>query len=322
MSAPTAFERVRYCTSDAEEARDFVDQAYGARLKHMPVESDWTVTLDQIQTGPIGTTTLNLPFEFSFDVTGRDEFVFSTLIDGVVGLDAREQTPERYGPGDLYVAVDPQSHCISYTDHCHAHTVTLPADLLAEVAATDPGQPPSPVELLSHQPLPGAGRRWQSVSRFVGDLFADPGAAAAPLVIGSAARLLAATSLSTFPNTAVSTPTIEDRRDAHPDTLRRAVAYIEANPDQDITAADIASAACVTVRAVQIAFRRHLETTPMAYLRRVRLAQARNQLLVADPAERGIIAIVGSRWGFARPSRFAALYRREFGELPSDTLRR
>ncbi|MFI6180577.1 hypothetical protein ACIA8R_33925 [Nonomuraea sp. NPDC051191] len=46
--------------------------------------------------------------------------------------------------------------------------------------------------------------------------------------------------------------------------MRRAIAYLEAQPDQDITVADIAAAAHVTVRAVQLAFRRHLDTTPLA----------------------------------------------------------
>ena len=68
------------------------------------------------------------------------------------------------------------------------------------------------------------------------------------------------------------------RTDAHPGTLRRAIAFIDAHCDQDIGLADVARAACVTPRGVQLAFRRHLDTTPTAYLRTVRLAQAHRQL--------------------------------------------
>ncbi|WP_211269144.1 helix-turn-helix transcriptional regulator [Saccharothrix syringae] len=67
---------------------------------------------------------------------------------------------------------------------------------------------------------------------------------------------------------------------AQPDTLRRAIAFIESNAHRDISVADIAAAGFVTVRAVQPAFRRHLGTTPMAHL----------------------------RWGFSQPSCFAAHY--------------
>jgi len=54
-------------------------------------------------------------------------------------------------------------------------------------------------------------------------------------------------------------------------TVRRATAFIEQHAHTDINMADIAAAANVSIRAVQCAFRRHLNTTPMAYLRAVRL---------------------------------------------------
>ena len=140
-----------------------------------------------------------------------------------------------------------------------------------------------------------------------------------PLVAGNAARLLVATALATFPNTALTEPTIEDRHDAHPATLRRAIAFIEGNADCDISVADIARAAHVTTRAVQLAFRRHLETTPSAYLRRLRLQHAHDQLREAVPGTITVSA-VAARWGFLNPSQFAAHYRTAFAELPSRTL--
>ncbi len=67
--------------------------------------------------------------------------------------------------------------------------------------------------------------------------------------------------------TTVPGPTLEpdprDRRDASTATVRRggatvrrAIAFIDEHPDRDIAATDIAAAACVTVRALQLAFRR------------------------------------------------------------------
>lgn len=115
-------------------------------------------------------------------------------------------------------------------------------------------------------------------------------------------------------------PTIEDRHDAHPDTLRRAVAFIDEHAHRDITVADIAAAAFVTIRAIQLAFRRHLDTTPLEYLRRVRLDHAHHALIAAD-AEYETVTAVAYRWGFSSPSRFAARYRATYGLLPGDTLR-
>ena len=135
------------------------------------------------------------------------------------------------------------------------------------------------------------------------------------------ARLLAATVLTAFPNTALTDPAIEDRRDAHPATLRRAVAFIDEHAHTDITTADITTAASVTIRAVQLAFRRHLDTTPTGYLRQVRLGHARHDLLAAHPVRDSVTA-VAYRWGFPSPSRFAAYYRAAYGVLPGNTLRR
>ncbi|MDG3013837.1 helix-turn-helix transcriptional regulator [Speluncibacter jeojiensis] len=141
-------------------------------------------------------------------------------------------------------------------------------------------------------------------------------------MIGPAARLLAATALEVFPNPLVSAGRPHDSVDATAVTVRRATAFIDANAHRDIGVAQIAAAAYVSPRAVQLAFRRKLDTTPTAYLRRVRLERARQQLLATDPGAYGAIGAIGARWGFARPGRFAALYRQEYGELPSDTLRR
>jgi transcriptional regulator GlxA family with amidase domain len=116
-------------------------------------------------------------------------------------------------------------------------------------------------------------------------------------------------------------PTIEDRHDAHPANLRRALTFIDENADRGITPTDIALAARVTIRAVQLAFRRHLDTTPTAYLRRVRLDRAHRQLLAADPAVT-TVSSVAMRWGFASHSSFTAQYRATYGVAPSGTLRR
>jgi transcriptional regulator GlxA family with amidase domain len=71
---------------------------------------------------------------------------------------------------------------------------------------------------------------------------------------------------------------------------------------------------------VQLAFARHLETTPLAHVRRVRLDCAHRDLLAADLA-RQTVAGVACRWGFHSPGRFAVLYRQAYGVPPSHTIR-
>lgn len=131
---------------------------------------------------------------------------------------------------------------------------------------------------------------------------------------------MASVALATFARTPPAKPTSQDHRDASPATLQRAVAFIDGHAHTNITSADIA-AACVTIRAVQFAFQRHLDITPMAYLRRVRLDHAHHDLISADPA-RETVTVVAYRWGFSSSSRFTAYYRDTYGATPSRTLYR
>ncbi len=102
--------------------------------------------------------------------------------------------------------------------------------------------------------------------------------------------------------------------------LRNAVAFIQENADADIGLEDIAASVNVSPRSVQYAFRRNLGTTPLEYLRRVRLDRAHHDLKAADPANDTVTAIAG-RWGFSHAGRFSLAYKAAFGTAPSDTLR-
>jgi transcriptional regulator GlxA family with amidase domain len=111
-----------------------------------------------------------------------------------------------------------------------------------------------------------------------------------------------------------------NKADDLPRILRQAVAFIHENADADIGLEDIAAVGNVTPRSVQYAFRRHLGTTPLEYLRRVRLDMAHRDLQAADPASDTVTAIAG-RWGFAHAGRFSLAYKSAFGTAPSATLR-
>ncbi|MDN4522391.1 helix-turn-helix transcriptional regulator [Mycolicibacterium austroafricanum] len=111
-----------------------------------------------------------------------------------------------------------------------------------------------------------------------------------------------------------------DRSSTQPRMLRRALDFIHENAQYDITIRDIAAAADVTPRAIQYAFREHMATTPLEYLRRVRLERAHQELKSADPAYDTVTSIAG-RCGFSHPGRFSSAYKEVFGTEPSRTLR-
>ncbi|MEU3778257.1 helix-turn-helix domain-containing protein [Streptomyces sp. NPDC032472] len=65
-----------------------------------------------------------------------------------------------------------------------------------------------------------------------------------------------------------------------------------------------------------------LMTTPLDYARRVRLDHAHTELQDADPGAGATGPDIASRRGFTHAGRFAAAYRRAYGEPPRTTLRR
>jgi len=105
-----------------------------------------------------------------------------------------------------------------------------------------------------------------------------------------------------------------------PGTIRNARELIESDPMAISTVGELAAHAHVSVRSLEEGFQRHLDTTPMSYLRRVRLTRAHAELALADPREQ-TVAAVARRWGFQHLGRFAQVYREQFGELPAQTLK-
>lgn len=104
-------------------------------------------------------------------------------------------------------------------------------------------------------------------------------------------------------------------------TVRAAADLIADHHAEPLTVADVAEAVGVSVRSLQIGFRRELDTTPTAYLRARRLAGAHDDLCAASPTTRSVTDIALDH-GFLHLGRFSVDYRRTYGESPSRTLAR
>jgi AraC-like DNA-binding protein len=102
--------------------------------------------------------------------------------------------------------------------------------------------------------------------------------------------------------------------------IKRARDYIHAHADKKIGLADIAAVAGCGYRGMQRGFMDAYGTTPMAYLRIVRLKRIR--AILRGELGGHAISDVAKQWGFTHMSRFARDYCREFGELPSETVRK
>ncbi|PWR08749.1 AraC family transcriptional regulator [Micromonospora acroterricola] len=310
----------RFDSNDAVATHHFLAATYGTQLRIHGGDKGYRLVHQRVDTGPFALATIDQTACLDIGVGDIAGLVVCRTRTARVARTCDEVT-HRFAPGDVFLGTRPD---LPFTVRWHPGEVevcVLDLAVLAQVASTAPARRPGRIRFTDIGPAAAAlARQWRNTTTYVSDVVLNnPVASTQPLVIGNAARMLAATALTVFPNTAVSDPTIEDRRDASTSTVRRAIAFMEEHADRDISAADIAGAAAVSLRAVQLAFRRHLGTTPMAYLRRVRLDRAHHDLVRADP-RRDTVSAIASRWGFANHSRFTARYQASYGVPPRETL--
>ncbi len=105
-----------------------------------------------------------------------------------------------------------------------------------------------------------------------------------------------------------------------PGDVVRALAWLRSHLHEPVQLDRLAQVAGVKPRTLEAHFRKCPQTTPLGWVRRARLAHARQKLLTASARDN--VTSIALASGFGQLGRFAAHYREAFGELPSTTLRR
>lgn len=141
----------------------------------------------------------------------------------------------------------------------------------------------------------------------------DPGLLSNPAVVASVSDFLL-DSLLRAPNTP---GTLSDTVHAHWALVQRCVARVNAAEDSAPTVTQLCQHMGVSRRTLQNAFLRVLDMSPLAYVKAVRLKQAREALKNAHSVTEAATAC-----GFWHFGHFAHDYQTLFGERPSDTRRR
>jgi AraC-like DNA-binding protein len=96
--------------------------------------------------------------------------------------------------------------------------------------------------------------------------------------------------------------------------------YIDTHATESPTIRNVTRSAGVSWRTLDYAFHQLYGVTPKQYLQATRLDGVRRELHRKGPSV--TISDIANRWGFWHMGQFAADYRKQFGELPSETRRR
>ena len=118
----------------------------------------------------------------------------------------------------------------------------------------------------------------------------------------------------------LSAPTQRTFHAAPSSAVRSAIRLIDGEDAEVFNVNELARHVGITVRALELGFRRVLDETPYQYMRRIRLERAHRDLSSADPTTGTTVTEIATRWGFFHTGRFAASYKETYGVMPSATL--
>jgi AraC-like DNA-binding protein/tetratricopeptide (TPR) repeat protein len=105
-----------------------------------------------------------------------------------------------------------------------------------------------------------------------------------------------------------------------PRGVKKAISLLQADPGRAWTVAALAAAGATPRRSLERHFYSYVGSSPSAYLRELRLAQARKAL--SKPPTGAGVTEIATQCGFSHLGRFAVLYRWRYGESPSATMER
>ncbi|MDY0248613.1 MAG: AraC family transcriptional regulator [Pseudomonas sp.] len=164
-----------------------------------------------------------------------------------------------------------------------------------------------------------AGIRWLGMVSWIYDYLSEV-ENLSPLMASQIESNIVMMLLSNQPHN-YSAELLSDTPSLAPFFIKRVELYIEENAHEPISINDMAEYAGVSSRSLFTSFRRYRNTSPMRYLKEVRLRYVHEELQRAVLGSETVTA-VAFRWGFSHLGHFTTDYKRRFGESPSETLAR
>ncbi|GAA0257617.1 AraC family transcriptional regulator [Cryptosporangium japonicum] len=321
MGGSVNVERDRFDSRDMGEVQELISRRY---VEHQPrISGDVRAFRFSSRSVRAGGLTLDRAKYRANIVINADPF------DTTLVLRVREGRFDM-SSGRARVVAGP-GECVLYPRHVPLdfvmdevayEVIQMPGELTSRAAARL-GVDPAEFRFEGMTPVSAAmTRHWRATTAYITGVFSGPEPLEVhPLLLSAVLEAATTAVLATFPNTTMTTDYVPGSGWSAPSVVRRAVEFIEEHAAEPVTLEAIAAAAGVGTRSLQAAFARHLDTTPLGQLYRVRLGRVREELQNAQPGDGSTVADVARRWGFADRGRFAAAYRSAFGELPSQTLR-
>ncbi len=199
----------------------------------------------------------------------------------------------RLGAGDAIAVRQHEPYRAAWNTWTPTAPCATPA-MITAVAAVITGRT-SPVTIDRHRGVTAAAAHWhQTVTLVQRVALANAAHTNGALLADDLSRLLTTTALTCFRNGTMTDAILPPTRTS-PASLRRAIAYIDANLDTPIRLADLAAAARVSPRALNVTFNRYHGLSPIGYVHRARLDRAHHDLRSAQPGDGESVTGIAAR---------------------------
>jgi AraC-like DNA-binding protein len=305
--------------SDAEQVRSFYADEYSVRvaaLGQAVPNGRFYFAANQLLLGGLEVTEHFRTAEMVFRVERDDAYIVCLTSSGSLDLEQR----------DAMVVGTPTRAALYQPTAGHA-LIRTGAPNRARGLLIQRWVLTAQLELLLGHPVPAAiamapaldlntprGRAWLDLLDLFTGAFDDPDHIVfRPIVTEPLSQALVG-GLLTISNHPYADVLRQPAASCRPRHVKIAIDAMHDRPDDAHTTASLARLAGVSVRSLQAGFRHHVDMSPMAYLRHLRLSHAHDDLRTGRVTT---VAEAAHRWGFAHMGRFAAGFRAKYGELPS-----
>ena len=304
------------------EASRLIGRALSPHQLHVRNGADhFEARHNQIHLGQVALNVLSYGAEVEIDPGERGDYYLLQLpLQGRARVRCNGQEAW-VGPDSMSVLQPRAQTRMIWSGDCAMIMLQIPSQMLRTDGDADGPLPALRLTRSRHDPAVAAW--WQAVTDMTCNLHSHgaqwlrhPAAfSAMEAFLLSGLDLLGPSSLSADDATRPGTPGDASR-------LQRALDHIHAHVNESHRLTEIAVAACMSPRALEAAFRRRFNLSPLAYARAVRLEAVHQVLqLAARDGYPTLLSDVALHHGFIHMGRFAAYYKQRFGCSPSVTLR-
>ena len=310
-------------TREADEAREIVSRVY-CDHKLLPEKAgDINACHNRAQ---LSRVSLNY-MEYGADVEVepgylKDFFLFQLPLEGAASICTNKD--EFITSGGIASAINPSEYTrMRWNRECKKLLVQVKREAMEERLSRLLMHPIDRPILFHHEVRnadnPHAGSWWRQVWNLVHELDNDLDPWRSHFLLEDLERNLLTSLLFSFNHNYMDQLRSQEST-AAPKHVKQVEDYILAHLKEHITIDDLVRISGVSSRSIYNGFKSFRGTTPMKYILQARLERVRQELLT--PLQDKSVTQIATKWGFTQLGRFAAAYKKVYGESPSDTLRK